>query len=210
MESKALQEKLQKAYHSMLEHIEELVEKDKKPLKEAFTEAEEKLSEWQELSREEIEKISDELKTNLHDLGDASYELRKSLRETMKFDAAYLATNLWGTLANVADKTIIELTEFNESLQKHTATTESTQSAQQKHWLDDAKNWQKNYETALDQLDQAREVVRNQMKSVNSYSKDALKNDSEQSRHDLLAQMNQETTQTIESFYKSILSNTDE
>ena len=57
MDTKNVQEKLQKAYHSMLEHIEELVDKDKKPLKEAFQEAEEKLSEWRELSREKVNHI---------------------------------------------------------------------------------------------------------------------------------------------------------
>ena len=51
MDTKEIQEKLQSAYKSMLEHIEELVDKDKKPIKEAFKEAEEKLNDWQELSR---------------------------------------------------------------------------------------------------------------------------------------------------------------
>lgn len=205
MESKALQEKLQNAYHSMLEHVEELVDKDKKPLKEAFVEAEEKLSEWQELSREEVENISAELKSNLNDLGDASYELRESLRKTLEFDTAYLASNLWGKLANVADKTFVELSEFNKSLQKHTATTESTQSAQQKDWLNDAKGWQSNYENALNQLDEARKAIRTQMNNIDKYSKAVLKDEPDQSRHDLLAQMNQETTQIVESFYNSIL-----
>ena len=38
MDTKTVQEKLQNAYNSMLEHVEELVDKDKKPLKEAFEE----------------------------------------------------------------------------------------------------------------------------------------------------------------------------
>lgn len=210
MESKDLQEKLQKAYNSMLENIEELVDKEKKPLKQAFTEAEEKLSELQELSREEIDEISKELKSNLHDLGEASYSLRKGLRETLKFDMAYLADNLWGKLANVADKTIVELAEFSESLQQHTATDESTISAQQQHWLNDAKNWLNNYEICLDQLDEAREEIRNQMRSINNYEKAVSNNESDQSRHDLLAQMNMETSQAVESFHKQVFVSGDE
>lgn len=205
MEGNDIQKKLQKAYHSMLEHVEELVDKDKKPLKEAFTEAEEKLSEWRELSREEVDHISKELKSNLHDLGEASHGLRESLRETLKFDTAYLATNLWGKLANVADKTRVELAEFRESLQQHTVADDTTYSDQQQHWLEDAKNWQNNYETCLDQLDEAREVIRDQMRSVNSYRKMVLKHESDQSRHDLLAQMNMEANQTIASFHKQVV-----
>ena len=171
MESKDIQEKLQKAYHSMLEHVEELIDKDKKPLKEAFAEAEEKLSEWRELSREEVDKISTELKANLQDLGESSNTLRESLRETLKFDTAYLANNLWGKLAKVADKTKIELEELSESLQQHTVADETTYSDQQQHWLNDAKDWQRDFETSLDQLDEARKLLRQQMRSINTYSK---------------------------------------
>lgn len=192
----------------MLEHVEELIDKDKKPLKEAFLEAEEKLSEWRELSREEIDHISAELKSNLQDLGEASHSLRESLRETLKFDTAYLANSLWGKLAKVADKTKIELAEFSESLQKHTATNETTYSDQQQYWLDDAKAWQQDYQTSLDQLDEARKLLRKQMRNITTYSNAVVNNHSNQSRHDLLAQMNQETSQTIADFHQRLV-NTD-
>ncbi len=208
MENKDIPEKLQKAYHSMLEHVEELIDKDKKPLKEAFTEAEEKLSEWRELSREEIDHISTELKANLQDLGEASNTLRESLRETLQFDTAYLANSLWGKLAKVADKTKIELAEFSESLQKHTVAGETTYSDQQQHWLDDAKQWQRGFETSLDQLDEARKLLRQQIRSINTYSKSVINSEADQSRHDLLAQMNQETTQTITDFHQRIVATT--
>ena len=83
MDTKEVQEKLQEAYQSMLQHIEELVDKDKKSLKEAFSEAEEKLGEWHDLSREEIEKVSDEIKSNMKEFGNASYFLNESLKRNL-------------------------------------------------------------------------------------------------------------------------------
>ncbi|HIO97291.1 MAG TPA: hypothetical protein EYG71_05125, partial [Leucothrix sp.] len=153
MDTKNVQEKLQKAYHSMLEHIEELVDKDKKPLKEAFQEAEEKLSEWRELSREEVDHISGELKSNLSDVGEASNQLNQSLKETLSFDASYLAGSIWNRLSKVADQTMVELSELGDELREHMSTDASTKSEQQQVWFNDAMQWQGDYEKALKQLD---------------------------------------------------------
>jgi len=198
MDTKEVQEKLQKAYHSMLEHIEELVEKDKKPLKEAFEEAEEKLSEWRELSREEVSHISDELKSNLSDMGEASHRLNESLKETMSFDASYSASSIWNRLSKVADRTAIELSELGESLRSHTVTDASSYSGQQQAWIKDATQWQGNYEKALKQLDSMRADLRKQIRQTNAYSKSVSNNKADQSRHDLLDQKNQEITRLIE------------
>ena len=205
MDTKEVQEKLQNAYKSMLEHIEELVEKDKKPLKQAFEEAEEKLSEWRELSREEVDKISDELKTNLSDWGDASHRLNESLKETFDFDKTYLATNIWNSLSKVADKTIVEFNEFTEDLQKHMATNASSYSDQQQIWFNDAMQWQGDYEKAIKQLDELRAGVRKQITKTNRYSKNVSKDQSDQEDHDLLAQMNQEITTSVDELYQKLI-----
>ena len=208
METKAVQEKLQKAYRSMLEHIEELIDKDKKPLKEAFSEAEEKLSEWKELSREEIDNISTELKSNLRELGEASYSLKQSLNESLKVEAAYISSNLWDTLSSIvekaADKTSIELSEFSESLQKNMSTDETTYSDQQKHWLNDTQNWLNDYDVALKNLTEIRVKVRAQLRQAKNHSKTILNNQMKQTEHDLLAQINQQTVQTIAALRKQL------
>ena len=201
MESKTVQEKLQNAYKSMLEHIEELVDKDKKPLKVAFEEAEEKLSEWRELSREEISHISEELKSNLSDVGEASHKLNESFKETLSFDASYLAGSVWNKLSNVADQTIVELSELGESLRKHTVADASTYSDQQQAWLKDAEFWHDNYGDSLKQLDSIRADIRKKIRQTNAYSKAVTNDKADQSRHDLLSQENQEITQSVNDIF---------
>jgi hypothetical protein len=205
MDTKEVQDKLQKAYHSMLEHVEELVEKDKKPLKEAFVEAEEKLSEWRELSREEIEHISDELKSNLSEFGETTHRVNQSLKQTLSFDAAYLAGSIWNSLSKVADKTIVELSELNESLQEHMATDAASYSEQQQIWFNEVVQWQGDYEKALKQLDELRAGVRKQIRKTTTYSKSISKKQSNQEEHDLLAQINQEITSSIDDLYQKLL-----
>jgi len=202
MDTKPVQEKLQDAYKSMLEHVEELVEKDKKPLKQAFEEAEEKLSEWRELSREEVSHISDELKSNLSDIGEASNQLNESLKETLSFDASYLAGSIWNTLSKVADNTLVELTELGESLRSHTVTDASTYSDQQQVWITDAADWHENYKKSLQQLDAIRADIRKKIRQTNAYSKAVNNEKADQSRHDLLAQENQETSDAMDVIFK--------
>ena len=202
METKTVQEKLQDAYKSMLEHIEELVDKDKKPLKQAFEEAEEKLSEWRELSREEISHISDELKSNLSEVGEVSHYLNKSLKETLSFDARYLASSIWSSLSKVADQTAVELSELGDSLRSHTVTDAANYSEQQKHWAEDATQWQADYKNALAQLNEIRADIRKKVRQTHAYSKAVTDDKADQSRHDLLAQQSQENTQTINAIYK--------
>ena len=185
----------------MLEHVEELVDKDKKPLKEAFEEAEEKLSEWRELSREEVSHISEELKSNLSDVGEASHQLNESLKETLSFDASYLAGSVWNRLSKVADQTIVELSELGESLRQHTVTDASTYSDQQQIWLKDAAQWHDNYGDSLKKLDSIRADIRKKVRQTNAYSKAVTNDKADQSRHDLLSQENQEVTQRINEIF---------
>lgn len=205
MDTKDIQGKLQSAYKSMLEHIEELVDKDKKPLKEAFLEAEEKLSEWQELSREEVDKISDELKSNISDWGEASNQLSDSLKETLAFDKAYLANSIWNSLSKVADKTRVEFNEFTEDLQRHMSTNVSSHSEQQKIWFDDGLQWKGDYEMALKQLDEIRANVRKKITKTTRYCKNVTEDTTNQGEHDLQAQMNQEITEAVNELHQRLI-----
>ncbi len=209
MDTKEVQKKLQDAYHSMLEHVEELVDKDKLSLKDAFSKAEEKLSEWKELSREEVEHISQELKENLSEIGEASHRLNDSLKETLSFDTAYIANNVWNKLSKVADKTVVELTEFGNSLRANTRTDGANYSEQQEAWFNDAMQWQGDYETALKQLDKIRADLRKKMRKVNAYSKAIVSGKTNQEEHDLLAQESMDTTHAINDLYYALQSGED-
>ena len=204
MDTKEIQEKLQSAYKSMLEHIEELVDKDKKPIKEAFLEAEEKLSEWQELSREEIDKISDELKANISDWGDASNQLNDSLKETFSLDKAYLAGSIWNSLSIVADKTRVDFMEFTEDLQRHMSIDTSSHSEQQKIWFDDGLQWNGDYEKSLKQLDEIRASVRKKITKTRRYCKNVSEETTNQGEHDLLAQMHKEITEAVDELHHKL------
>lgn len=205
MDTKDVQEKLQKAYQSMLENVEELVDKEKKPLKEAFTEAEEKLSEWRELTKEEVDNISDELKSNLSEIGEVSYRLNKSIKETLSFDASFLADSIWNRLSKLADHTAVELSEFSEDLRQHMATDASTYTEQQQNWFNDAKQWQDSYKSALIKLDQVRVEAGKQVREAEKYSKSVSADKTDQEQHDLLAQRNQEIISAINELHAQVI-----
>ncbi len=205
MDSKDVQEKLQKAYHSMLENVEEFVDKDKKPLKQAFTEAEEKLSEWRELTREEVDHISEELKSNLSEIGEVSHRLNQSIKQTLSFDASYLADSIWNRLSKLADHTAVELAEFSDDLRQHMATDASTYSEQQQNWLNDAMQWQSEYEIALKKLDKVRAEVRQKIRETTKYSQAIIKDKTDQAQHDRLSQKNQEIILAINELNKQLI-----
>lgn len=205
MDTKDVQEKLQNAYQSMLHNVEELVDKDKKPLKQAFVEAEEKLSEWRELTREEVDHISDELKSNLSEMGAVTNRLNQSIKETLSFDASYLADSIWNRLSKLADHTAVELSEFSEDLQQHMASEATTYSDQQQIWFNDAIQWQGDYESALKKLDVVRAEVRKQIRETTKYSKAIISDKTDQEQHDLLAQKNQELVNAVKELDSKIM-----
>ncbi len=204
MNTSNVQKTLQKAYKSMLMHIEELVDKDKKPLKEAFEEAEEKLSEWRELSREEIDHISSEIKSNLSEIGEASHQLNLSLKDSLSLDASYLADSIWNSLSKVADQTRIELVEFNNTLREHRSSEASNQSEQQQLWFSDAMQWQGDYEKALKQLDAIRGSIRQNISETTRYSRAIINNTTEQTEHAQLTQKNLDTCDAIEKLHNKV------
>ena len=205
MDTKDVQEKLQKAYNSLLENVEELVDKDKKPLKQAFVEAEEKLYEWRELTREEVDHISAELKSNLSEMGEVTHRLNESIKQTLSFDATYLADSIWDRLSKLADRTMLELSEFSEDLRQHMATDASTYSEQQQNWFNDAMQWQGDYEVALKKLDKVRAEVRKQIRETAKYSKAVISDKTDQEQHDYLSQKNQEIVQAVKHLNDQIM-----
>lgn len=204
MDTKTVQKKLQEAYEAMLDHVEELVDKEKKPLKEAFLEAEEKLSEWRELSREEVEHISDELKSNLSEMGEATHRLNKSVKETLSFDASYLAGSIWNRLSKVADTTMLELSELGDDLRRHMSTDASTKSEQHQNWFNDAMQWQGDFEKSIKQLDNVQAELRKAIRETNKYSKAIINDQTDQAKHDLLSQKHQEITRTVNDLNKGL------
>jgi len=108
MNNQELINKMKSAYQHMVETIETLIDMEGKTLQEAVEIAEEKLSNWQELTKEEAQKISSEVKSDLQSIGETLNGAKDAYKEQFKIDAAYLTESLWEKLSKAADVGIIE------------------------------------------------------------------------------------------------------
>ncbi|MEE9303951.1 MAG: hypothetical protein V3U84_09200 [Thiotrichaceae bacterium] len=151
--------KVEKGYSSMLKAVEELVAKEGKNLKEAILIAEDKLSEWGELGREEVNTISDEVKRDLGSLGETVEKAKSSFREKWELDSKYLSDSTWNILSSVADKTTLALMEFRNDIEERVQEAKKDLHEREHHdhrqwhsdhmmWLDDIDRWQKEYQQA--------------------------------------------------------------
>lgn len=170
MKATALKEKLQHTYQAMLEMIEVLVNKEGKTLNEALEHVNEKLSELEELSREESLEISEMLKQDLHDFSATLIEAKDAYKEQMKLDVAYITDNLFETFMKIADSNTAQLIEFKNRIEKEAreATTDEHNKEHQEHqtwhaehalWLDEINFWKKDHEAALAKLHQIEQAI---------------------------------------------------
>lgn len=109
-------DKLVEAYQHVIQSLKDnwqsLGDKTKPSLHKALEQAREKLSEWNELSREEIEHISDYVKRDLHEAGEYLHNTGKEFKDWLKDDLAYAETKLASMLAELADSTRTELDQL--------------------------------------------------------------------------------------------------
>lgn len=170
MADESLQEKLQRGYHAMLETVEALVEKEGKSVRDAVYSAEEKLSEWEELSKEEISNISGEIQEDLKELGETLYGAKKAFREQARMDAHYLAEATWDKLSEIADKSTVQLIQFKEALQENVREISEELHEDEHHdhqkwhsqhalWLDEINLWQKEHEEAQYKIEGIQQAI---------------------------------------------------
>lgn len=112
------QEKLLKAYNAMRAAFKsawhEAEEKALPTLKQALDAAEQKASDLGELSREEIQRLSDYLKRDLQEAGAALADNSRKLAEWLEFDTELAESRLSEWMAQVANPTIVELERLRE------------------------------------------------------------------------------------------------
>jgi hypothetical protein len=163
MKTQEINEKLQSTYHKMVDTIESLVEKEGKSLKEAVNIAEEKLSAWQELSKEENQKVSDEVRSDLKSIGETIQGAKIAYKEQFKLDTTYLTDSIWNKLSKAADVGKEEFIAFTNDLKERTKKIRMSEHASEhldhlqwdsEHdfWLDEIKIWKKDHQTALEKL----------------------------------------------------------
>ena len=163
MKTQGLSEKMKKAYQNMVETIETLIDREGKQLKEAVLIAEEKLSSLQELSKEEAQKISTEIKSDLQSIGETINGAKLAYKEQFKIEANYLTEALWEKLSKVADVGTEEFLAFSEDLKQRArkARLDDHASEHKDHlhwssdhefWLDEVELWKKDHQDALQKL----------------------------------------------------------
>ncbi len=111
-----VKERLQHAYQSFLENVEEFYDKEKEDIGEAVAHARERLHEIEDLTVEEAEEISRHFIDNLADIGEQMGELREGVRDAIQLDTMYITTGILERLIKVADKTTVDLRHLNEEM----------------------------------------------------------------------------------------------
>lgn len=168
---------LQSSYQSMIDSVEEFVVKEGKTLKQAFHDAENKLEDASELSKEKIQHASKYLKDNLSFWGDTVEGVTDAYKEQIQFDLAYVNNSIWDKFQNIAKSNSAELMEFTRILKEdaQTVRTQEHLAAHQEHnqwhcehalWLDEIEFWKKDHEQALNKLMEIEKSLKQESTSV--------------------------------------------
>ena len=115
-------ERLVEAYNKVVDFLKtnwhEAEENTLPTLKENLEQARSKLSEWGEITREEIDNVSDYVQRDLHDAADYLGETGRDFKDWLKTDLEFAQSKFAEMFASMADKTRIELERFAEQARK--------------------------------------------------------------------------------------------
>ena len=134
MSSESITERMQNAFHSFLEHVEEFYDKERHDIGEAVEHARERLHEVEDLTVEEIDEVSRHFVEHLTDIGEQASDLREGVRDAVQLDTMYITSGILERLIKVADKTTVGLMELNEQMAERIIDMESEETA---HGQDD-------------------------------------------------------------------------
>lgn len=188
MGKEGVNDKLEKGYDSMLHAIEDLVGKEGKNIKDAIRLAEEKISEWSELGREEVSEISKEVEKDLGSMGEAIESAKKGFREKWQIDKEYLSDTAWEKLSSIADKTTLGLMNFREELEERMAeANEDLHEREHKDhqswksdnalWLDEIHLWQSETQSIDQQIPQILTGIQRHKDAIEEHAKKIRAND---------------------------------
>ncbi len=164
MDTKDFEKKFQDGYKEMLDNIGEFIEKEGKTVKEAVDAAEDKLSEWQELSREEVSKISSEVRNDMSHFGETWEEAKDYYQKKLSLDADYLKDSVWDKLSGIANNATLDFIEFQKDLEQRVGNIveEFHQDEHHDHtgwrsehesWLTEIYLWEQEYQAAQGKLE---------------------------------------------------------
>jgi|GEM_PF-1133234 len=181
MKKQELHQKLQGAYQEMVENIETLIKKEGKTLKEAVETSEEKLSNWKELTKEEAQKVSNEVKSDLQSLGETLNGAKDAYKEQFKQDASYLTESIWEKLRNIVDVSSEQFMSFAEEIKEraHKVRMDDHANEHKDHlrwysdhelWLDEIELWKNDHQHALDKLQAIEAVITKHTDALNEHA----------------------------------------
>ncbi len=173
--------KLQRAYERMVDMVADLVDVEGKTLKEALEVARHKLSEWESLTREEVDKIADEVAKDVRSFSQALTEVRDAVQEKLAIDSIYVTESVLKMLSKIADRTTVELASFTEELKARAraSTEEAHEQAHREHrqfesehalWLDEIEIWQREHEQAESRLMAIQEAIRQHGEALQAHA----------------------------------------
>ncbi|WP_299872854.1 hypothetical protein [uncultured Cocleimonas sp.] len=154
---------LKRAYQTMVDTVEDLVVNQGENLQQALQIAEEQLGEWKDLSKEEVEVISSELKHDFKKLEDNLSESREAYKEAFKKEAAYVSDSIWSKLLTIMDTNTAQLLAFQKNLNERVLSIKSADhlTEHEEHtqwssdhglWLAEVEIWKKEHAEALGKL----------------------------------------------------------
>ena len=181
MKTEDMNKEFKRAYKSLVDTVEELVVKDGKSLQQAMHTAEERLSEWNNLNKKQVEEISTELTNNFHTLGESLKGAREAYKEQFQLDAAYVNDSIWDKLLKVMDANTAQLLVFEEDLKERAqaATSKVHLTEHQQHtqwksdhelWLAEIALWKKEHDTALAQLADIEKTIKQHSDALDEHA----------------------------------------
>lgn len=146
MDTNEASDKIQRGYHAMIDNIETLIKKEGKSLKQAFEVAEEKLEDWEGLSTDQYKRIRNEVRHDLHVLGDKMDEAKTSFKQRLEMDTQFIKKSAFNKLSSIADKATNELIELKDSFFNKDEEPTRDEIIQAEHldhtrWHDDHSFW---------------------------------------------------------------------
>ncbi len=209
MRIEELNKDLKDAYQTMVDTVEELVVKDGQNLQQALLVAEEKLNEWEELSKEQVQEISTELKHDFQTLDENLNQAKESYKEEFKKDAAYVTDSVWGKLLTIMDTNTAQLLAFQKNLKEQVQeiTTGEHLTEHQEHtqwhsdhglWLAEVDIWKKEHTEALDKLAKIEKAISQHSNALDEHAQVVQAHEARDHEHEVvLANAEQDPTSRV-------------
>jgi len=144
------QEKRQEAYQLMLEKVKKLVTEEGLSIQEATANIEKKLSQWVDLSKEELEKVTQEVKQDLKTFSEIFEESKEKIREKWQNEAEFAKQKALETLSQILEQANSGFGTLQKMIQEaiqpdETITQDSEAAEHQEHeiWHRDNEQWLK-------------------------------------------------------------------